>query len=440
MRQLLLKTLFVIALIFPALSALRAAAGVTGSFTLVLDAGHGGHDAGAVGAFSKEKDINLKVTLAVGRLIKANCPDIKLIYTRDKDVFIPLQTRADIANRAKADLFVSIHTNSLPKGRIAYGAETYSLGVARAAANLEVAKRENAVITYEKNYQQTYEGFDPNKAESYIIFELLQDKYMEQSVELARAIQQQYTAAGRKNKGVHQAGFLVLRKTSMPAVLTELGFISTPDEERYLNSEAGVAALARSIYNGIVKYRNAHASGKQTPLLPVTEAPTTSAQKPEPAAASQTGATASKENAPTAQRQSAETAATARVVPVETAASEPAPQPTPKPTKPAKEETRTASTTPEAPADNSQPVFKIQLFTSDKRLNASDKRFKGLTDTDFYRDGGMLKYTYGASTSYAEIRALQKTIKEKFPDTFIVAFIGGKRTDLQEAIKLSQKK
>ena len=225
------------------------------TFTIVLDAGHGGHDAGAVGSFSKEKDINLKVTLEVGRLLAANCPGIKVIYTRKTDVFIPLDRRANIANRNKADLFVSIHTNSLPKGRIAYGSETYTLGMARAAANLEVAKRENSVITYEKNYKQTYEGFDPNKAESYIIFELIQDRHMKQSVELARSIQQQYVSAGRKNKGVHQAGFLVLRNTSMPAVLTELGFISTPEEERYLNSAGGVQALARSIYNGIVKYR-----------------------------------------------------------------------------------------------------------------------------------------------------------------------------------------
>ena len=143
------------------------------TFTIVLDAGHGGHDAGAVGSFSKEKDINLKVTLEVGRLLAANCPDIKVIYTRKTDVFIPLDRRANIANRNKADLFVSIHTNSLPKGRIAYGSETYTLGMARAAANLEVAKRENSVITYEKNYKQTYAGFDPNKAESYIIFELI---------------------------------------------------------------------------------------------------------------------------------------------------------------------------------------------------------------------------------------------------------------------------
>ena len=228
------------------------------SFVLVIDAGHGGHDAGAVGAFSKEKDINLNVALAFGRLVESNCSDVKVVYTRRTDVFIPLQRRADIANGSKADLFISVHTNALPGGRIAYGSETYSLGMARAAANLDVAKRENSVIMLESDYKHTYEGFDPNKAESYVIFEIMQDRFMKQSVELARNIQKQYKNAGRPDKGVHQAGFLVLRNTSMPAVLTELGFITTPAEEQYLNSKQGIEELSRSIYNGFLSYRRAH--------------------------------------------------------------------------------------------------------------------------------------------------------------------------------------
>lgn len=231
------------------------------NFTLVIDAGHGGHDAGAVGAYSKEKDINLRVALAFGKLVEENCPDVKVIYTRKRDVFIPLQTRADIANRNKADLFISVHTNALPVGRLAYGSETYTLGMARANANLAVAKRENSVITLESDYKSTYQGFDPNKAESYVIFEFMQDKFMKQSVDLASAIQKQYVNAGRPNKGVHQAGFLVLRNTSMPSVLTELGFITTPAEENYLNSERGTTELSRSIYNGFLTYRRMHEHG-----------------------------------------------------------------------------------------------------------------------------------------------------------------------------------
>ena len=231
------------------------------NFTLVIDAGHGGHDAGAVGAYSKEKDINLRVALAFGKLVEENCHNVKVVYTRKTDVFIPLQRRADIANNNKADLFISVHTNALPADRLAYGSETYTLGMARANANLAVAKRENAVITLENDYKTTYQGFDPNKAESYVIFEFMQDKYMKQSVDLASCIQKQYVSTGRPNKGVHQAGFLVLRNTSMPSVLTELGFITTPAEETYLNSQQGVMELSRSIYNGFLAYLRMHEKG-----------------------------------------------------------------------------------------------------------------------------------------------------------------------------------
>jgi len=225
-------------------------------FTLVLDAGHGGKDPGALGKTGREKNINLAVTLAVGKLVEQNLKDVKVVYTRKTDVFVELSERAAIANRAKADLFVSIHTNALPKGAQGRGSETYTLGMHRAADNLAVAKRENSVITLEKGYEQKYEGFDPNSSESYIIFELMQDKNMESSVKLAGLIQKQFkTSAKRVDKGVHQAGFLVLRATSMPSVLIELGYINNPSEATYLTSTAGVNALAKSIYNAFVAYR-----------------------------------------------------------------------------------------------------------------------------------------------------------------------------------------
>ena len=187
-------------------------------FTLVIDAGHGGHDAGALGAKSKEKNINLSVALAFGRYVERNCPDVNVVYTRKTDVFVTLHERANIANRNKADLFVSIHTNALPSGKQARGLETYTLGMNRASENFDVAKRENSVILYEKDYEQHYEGFDPNSSESYIMFEFMQDKNMAQSVELAKMVQRRTCAsANRPNKGVKQAGFLVLRETSMPS-------------------------------------------------------------------------------------------------------------------------------------------------------------------------------------------------------------------------------
>lgn len=226
------------------------------AFTLVIDAGHGGKDPGAIGRKSKEKNINLAVALELGRLVKANCPDVKVVYTRSTDKFVELDERANIANKAKADLFISIHTNSTASKVGPKGTETYTLGMHRAAENLEVAKRENSVIALESNYEQRYEGFDPKSSESYIIFELMQDQNMEKSVQLAKLIQTQFKSyAGRTNKGVYQAGFLVLRATSMPSALVELGYINNPSEETYLSSKTGTAALAKSIYNAFVAYK-----------------------------------------------------------------------------------------------------------------------------------------------------------------------------------------
>ncbi len=228
-------------------------------YTIVIDPGHGGHDAGAIGFTSKEKNVTLKVALELGRLIKQNMPNTKVIYTRSTDKFVALAERANIANRNKADLFISVHTNSTPSGRkgtTVSGTETFTLGMHATAENLEVAKRENSVITMESDYEEKYEGFDPSQSESYIIFELMQDEYMKQSVHLADLIQSQFVRhAGRKSRGVRQGGLLVLKNSSMPSVLVELGFINNRSEERYLNTSNGVAAMARSIFNAIKSYR-----------------------------------------------------------------------------------------------------------------------------------------------------------------------------------------
>ena len=252
-----------------------------GSFTVVIDPGHGGRDPGAIGKRGKEKTINLNVALKLGKLIQNNHPDVRIVYTRQKDVFVALDKRAQIANNAKADLFISIHTNSVAKGRTVRGTETYTLGLHRTDDNLEVAKLENSVILIESDYEQRYAGFNPNSSESYIIFEFLQDKNMEKSVQLATFIQRQFkNTAKRIDKGVHQAGFLVLRETTMPGVLVELGYISTPDEERYLLSESGTDALAKSIYQAFNQYKkqlgssiNKDARPAPAPAKPKAEAP-----------------------------------------------------------------------------------------------------------------------------------------------------------------------
>ena len=374
-------------------------------FTLVIDAGHGGHDAGALGASSKEKNINLNVALAFGNYVERNCPDVKVVYTRKTDVFVTLHERANIANRHKADLFVSIHTNALPAGKQARGLETYTLGMNRANENFDVAKRENAVILYEKDYEQHYEGFDPNSSESYIMFEFMQDKNMAQSVDLAKMVQKRACpSANRQNKGVKQAGFLVLRETSMPSCLIELGFITTPQEEQQLNTRECIDALGYGIFQAFVDYRNKY---DKTIIVPF-EAPERQVmenqaqekvQKESEGGKTQT-AEQEKDNVP-------------------------------------RSESKKVNEVPEQkPATDSEaPIFKIQVLTSTTLIRQGDKRLKGLDGVDYYKDGGIYKYTIGASANYNEIYRLRKTMVGKFPQAFIIAFKGGQRTDVVEAIK-----
>ena len=388
-------------------------------FTLVIDAGHGGHDAGALGSSSKEKNINLKVALAFGRMVERNCPDVKVIYTRKTDVFIPLDERANIANRAKADLFISIHTNALPHGKIARGFEVYTLGMHRAADNLEVAKRENSVILEEKNYKQRYEGFDPRSSESYIIFEFMQDRNMAKSVELAKMIQKEVCAqANRPNKGVHQAGFLVLRATSMPSCLIELGFITTRDEENLLNSEQGIEAHARGIFQAFNRYKKKHSEAivvpyeapkKETVSVPTIVPQEETINRNDSPKREQTQKEI-KEQTPPRELQSA----------VEEIKSQPEPVPTVRPVDQSSEK---------------RPVFKVQILTSGRSLRITDNRFKGEKGVDCYQEGNLFKYTIGSSTNYQEIYQLRKTLLSKFPEAFIIAFRNGEKMDVQQAIR-----
>ena len=368
------------------------------SFTLVIDPGHGGHDAGAIGTFSKEKNINLNVALAFGRLVENNCSNVKVIYTRKTDVFIPLHQRADIANRNKADLFISIHTNALPKGAKATGLETYTLGMHRASDNFDVAKRENSVILIEKDYKQHYEGFDPSSSESYIMFEFLQDKNMAQSVELAKMVQKRTcAAAARPNKGVKQAGFLVLRETSMPSCLIELGFISTPSEEQFLNSDEGIANMGRGIYQAFCDYLSKYDKSFTVPFKPELSRQELD-EKPQPAV----------------EETKEDTKEERKAAPAE---------------KPANQEEKQKVNQDEA------PVFKVQILTSNIKLKSGSRQLKGQEDADFYKDGNIYKYTVGASTNYNEIYRLRKQLLDRFPEAFIIAFKHGQRMDVQQAIR-----
>ncbi len=385
-------------------------------FILVIDAGHGGTDAGAIGKITKEKIINLNVALEFGRLVERNCPDVRVIYTRKTDVFVPLHKRADIANRAKADLFISIHTNALPRGRISRGLETYTLGMHRASDNLDVAKRENSVILIETDYKQRYQNFDPRSSESYIMFEFMQDRNMAQSVDLAKYVQRRTCASsGRQNKGVKQAGFLVLRETSMPSCLIELGFISTPDEERYLNSNNGVSQLGRGIYQAFLDYRRQYDKNITVPFKVEPEQPV---------------------KIPT-------------VVPEEEAKEEKKAKPevTNKPDIPENPEKAGSTVAPEGPSQpvaeqpaataevSTAPVFKVQFLTSGSEMKASDSRLQGVPDVSFYQEGDLYKYTAGASENYSEIYKLRKSLAQRFPQAFIIAFKDGQKVDVREAIK-----
>lgn len=381
---------------------------VNKQFTLVIDPGHGGNDAGAIGAISKEKNINLKVALAFGRLVEENCPDVKLVYTRKTDVFIPLHERANIANRNKANLFISIHTNALPKGRISRGLETYTLGMHRAGDNFDVAKRENAVILYEKDYKEKYEGFNPNSSESYIMFEFLQDKNMANSVELAKFVQKRTCAsAQRQNKGVKQAGFLVLRETSMPSCLIELGFISTPDEERFLNSDQGVKSLAFGIFQAFCEYRAKYDKSVTVPFKATQYEEFAATRKDKD---SDAGKAIKTEEAP-------------KPVPVDDSKTRmmDGQQPDEEPQKPQ--------------TDYIAPVFKVQIVASDVQLKKSSPQLKGMADVQCYQENGMYKYTVGESENPNEILRLRKTLLDKFPQAFVIAFRDGAKMNVNEAIR-----
>lgn len=415
-------------------------------FTLVIDAGHGGHDAGALGAFSKEKNINLNVALAFGRYVENNCPDVKVIYTRKTDVFIALHERANIANRNKADLFISIHTNAVPKGRIARGLETYTLGMNRAAENFDVAARENSVILIEKDYKQRYEGFDPRSSESYIMFEFMQDKNMARSVELAKMVQKRAcTSSGRQNKGVKQAGFLVLRETSMPSCLIELGFITTSDEETYLNSAAGIDALGKGIYQAFADYKEKFDKRVTVPYKAETK------QKVDiPSIVPQETKSPQTENNNGKRRIVAELAdardAKVKDTSAEDASSESAgaePQQPVPPQQPAavkKEEPDTSKPNPaqakaETAAADEMPVFKVQIMASSRNMGNAPSVFKGLENVGYYEEGGLYKYTYGASSDYNEISRMRKSILDKYPEAFVVAFKNGQKVNVAEAIR-----
>jgi N-acetylmuramoyl-L-alanine amidase len=360
--------LFIAILFFP--SAVNA---VDSPFVVVIDPGHGGKDPGAIGKKGKEKDINLAVGVLAGKYIAEKFPDVKVIYTRKTDVFIGLDERADIANKSKANLFISVHVNSA-KSSAARGSEVYTFGVARTAENLEIAKRENSVILLEDNYKEKYEGFDPNSSESYIIFEFMQNKFVEQSIDFASQVRNQIKGCvSWSDRGVKQAQYLVLRKSTMPRILIELGFISNAGEEAVMMSESGRQKYARSIANAFGHYK-ADWDRKNTGKKTVFNEDSITSESVE------TG------HAPSVQTHDA-----------------PSLQPT-----------------------ESGRVYKVQILTAPKKLAAKSAQLKGYV-ADYYVENNIYKYTCGSCATMNEALKLQRTVAKDFKDAFVVIFENGVR-------------
>ncbi|RHO75265.1 N-acetylmuramoyl-L-alanine amidase [Parabacteroides sp. AF48-14] len=392
------------------------------TFTVVIDAGHGGKDPGARGTVINEKAINLAVALKLGSLISEKHSDVKVIYTRKTDVFIELDERANIANRNKADLFISIHTNAVKRGSSVSGTETYTLGLARSDENLEVAMRENSAILLEDNYLQKYEGFDPKSSESYIIFEFMQNKHMEQSISLASEVQKCFTSAKRNNRGVRQAGFLVLRKTSMPSILVELGYISNPAEERFMKTKDGQDKLATAIYNAFTKYkweydRKRGALSGNASVAPVLQV--VDDQESVVTAPPGSEEYIRQKNKRMMDQRLRNPPGSEEYIRQKNKAEE------------IKTVRQSKSATPEAQmatqVKKGQTVYKIQILTSDKKLSPNSKLFKGYKNVDYFVEKGIYKYTYGETTNFDSIRKMRRQVAKDFKDAFIVAFKDGKK-------------
>ena len=361
------------------------------AFKVTLDAGHGAHDFGAVYEGRIEKNIALAVVLKVGKLLEAT-PQMSVNYTRKTDVFIDLIERANIANRFNANIFVSIHCNA-NRNTAADGTETYVMGLSKVASNLEAAKKENSVITLEKDYKQKYEGFDPNSPETMIGMTLMQEEYLDNSISLASKIEDSFADLGKKIRGggVKQAPFMVLHKAYMPRVLIEMGFISNRIEGNILNSEEGQNEIAKAIADAIVSYKKEYYGNGEVevtgelPSQKINEKPIRDTVTP----------------------------VKARIVP----------QPE-------------ASIQTKKTVDNSTAVFKVQLSASIKKLDLIPRNFKGLNNISMAFENNVYKYMYGETADYNEAKQQLQEAKAKGYDTaFLIAFKNGEKISVQDALR-----
>lgn len=411
------KTLrFLFLLLLTGLFIQPSFAAASANFTVVIDPGHGGQDPGTLGSSCKEKDIVLAIGLKLGRLINERQPNVKVLFTRSTDVFIPLNQRAIIANKAKANLFISIHADHAETSTV-HGASTFTLGQNRTAENMAIAKRENSVILLESDYKQRYEGFDPNSAESYIMFEFMQDNYMNQSIQFASTLQEKFVAGGRSNRGVRQDVFLVLRCTSMPSVLVEAGFLSNPDEEAFLKSEEGQQQMASCLYKGFAAFKSDY-DRKSTTNGALTSKPDIIETHPDSdfiakASSTQTTQPIVKKPATESSQKKDSTSPSS--------------------------ETKKQETPIETSAKDSGIVFKVQLTTSNVQLSDNSRKLKGF-QTAYYYEKGLYKYTVGSYPTFEEANRKRREVSSHFPDAFVIAFKDGQKMDVLEARAQLKKK
>ncbi|MGG7035126.1 MAG: N-acetylmuramoyl-L-alanine amidase [Flavobacterium sp.] len=395
-------------------------------FKVVLDAGHGGKDFGAVHNGHIEKNIALAVVLKAGKILEKN-PNIEVVYTRKSDIFIELDERANIANREDASIFVSVHCNA-NQSPVGEGFETYVMGVARNASNLEVAKKENGVITLEKDYQQVYEGYNPNSPESAIGIMMQQEEFLEYSIALASKIQDNFDAnKGRKNRGVRQAGFLVLRKIAMPRILIELGFISNPSEGKFLDSEEGQQDLAEDIANAIVSYKKEYFGAGASDTFIEKKSKSKTIEK---VADTQVTKQIEKDSQKTTVLKEIKKDTTKKESEKTIIKNSSAIAKNETPKEVIKEEKKEIKT------ENSDVVFKVQISAGTKKLDLSPKNFNGLKNISVINENSINKYMYGETSDYAVAKENLSEAKEKgYTSAYIVAFRGGEKISVQEAIK-----
>lgn len=352
-----------------------------GVHTVVIDPGHGGKDVGCIGSNSHEKEVALAISLKLGKYIEENFEDIEVIYTRETDVFIELDERAQIANRNDADLFICVHANAASPS--AFGTETFVMGISKSEANLQVAKRENSVILLEDDHERKYGNFDPNSPESYIALSLMQSAYQAQSLSFAAKVQKQFRErVGRRDRGVKQAAFWVLHRTTMPSVLIETGFLTNPGEEKFLTSEIGQDYLASAIYRAFKEYKYEIDSKIVLDEDDLEEK----------------GGVEDPENG-------------------------------------------TQTTTPKAGHVGMEGlIFKVQLVTSSNKISTEPENFKGISGVEYYEAGGLYRYTIGNEDDWESASKLQDSVRAKgFDDAFVVAFLNGDRIAVGEAVKLLKK-